>query len=60
MYSNIPTHVLIQEANELREFELLLGTWEEAKAKVIDAELQRRHEEIREEMEELEVLEALP
>ena len=59
MYSNIPTHVLIQEGNKLEETELF-KEWGKGEAQVISTELQRRYEEIKEELEEFEAFEALP
>ena len=54
MYSNIPTYVLVRWANDT-DRQKINKAW----VTEIDAELQRRHEEVREELEEFEALEAL-
>ena len=56
MYDNIPTHVLIREANGI---EGSFIHWSGAEM-LIDTELQHRYDEIKEELEEFEAFESLP
>ena len=55
MYSNIPTYVLVRWANDT-DRQKINKAW----VTEIDAELQHRYEEIREELEEFETNESLP
>ena len=49
MYSNIPTHKLIEDANFIEKWQV-----DKSSVVLVDAELQHRYEEIREELEEFE------
>ena len=51
MYSNIPTHKLIEEANFIEKWQV-----DKSSVAMMDTELQCRYEEIREELEEFEAL----